>query len=279
MFLSRCTHHFLNDPEKFTTERSKVMFAGSYLQGIAYSWFESLLRQVEADPNDPPAELDSFSEFKQSLQTNFGDPNIERTMEREIRNLRQVTSVAAYTMEFKRISSLLWWNDRALKGQYYEGLKSNIKDELAHEPNDPASLNELVKAATRLDNRYLERLMEKKSSTTSYRTPLPQPRQNLSSFLPRSTYAPPAPATDGSTPMELDMTSNTRPRGPLSLQEKQRRTALGLCRYCGKPGHFAQGCAELQARLHATAATTTPAHKAHLAAAETEPQAKEPVPE
>jgi hypothetical protein len=83
MFLSRCTHHFLNDPEKFTTERSKVMFAGSYLQGIAYSWFESLLRQVEANPNDPPAELDSFSEFKQSLQTNFGDPNVRAVAQRE----------------------------------------------------------------------------------------------------------------------------------------------------------------------------------------------------
>ncbi len=28
----------------------------------------------------------------------------------------------------------------------------------------------------------------------------------------------------------------------LTPQQKQQRLALGLCLYCGKPGHFAAGC-------------------------------------
>jgi len=31
-------------------------------------------------------------------------------------------------------------------------------------------------------------------------------------------------------------------RGPLSLEEKQRRRAKGLCMYCGADGHLVAGC-------------------------------------
>ena len=37
----------------------------------------------------------------------------------------------------------------------------------------------------------------------------------------------------------MDLSSGGR-RGPLSEEEKERRNKLGLCRYCGQPGHIAK---------------------------------------
>ena len=34
--------------------------------------------------------------------------------------------------------------------------------------------------------------------------------------------------------------SSVGKRGPLSDEEKERRNKLGLCRYCGQPGHIAR---------------------------------------
>ena len=43
-------------------------------------------------------------------------------------------------------------------------------------------------------------------------------------------------ATSGPTPMELDQitTKSSRPRGPLTPEEKKRRERENLCRYCGE---------------------------------------------
>ena len=43
------------------------------------------------------------------------------------------------------------------------------------------------------------------------------------------------------TPTQLE-TDTTRRREPLSEEEKQRRRANRLCRYCGGPGHIAVNC-------------------------------------
>ena len=81
-FLSQCRLYFLVSPDSFSTEQLKVFFAGSYLEGNAYSWFEPLLRifeQHQASPAEVPCplELMSFATFTAALIAMFGDPDLE----------------------------------------------------------------------------------------------------------------------------------------------------------------------------------------------------------
>ena len=59
LYLSKCRHNFLSQPELFTTEAKKVLFASGYLDGAAYNWFQPLLDQyasavAEGRPDDIP---------------------------------------------------------------------------------------------------------------------------------------------------------------------------------------------------------------------------------
>src|ERR1700726_2491890 len=101
LYLSKCRHNFLSRSELFVTESQKVLFASGYLDGVAYNWFQPLLDQyARATSGDTlegtPAEFQSFEQYAKSLENTFGDPNIVRSKERELRNLNQTTSVAFY---------------------------------------------------------------------------------------------------------------------------------------------------------------------------------------
>jgi hypothetical protein len=53
-----------------------------------------------------------------------------REAERDIRQLRQRTSVAAYKAEFQILATKIDWNDEALASQFYRGLKEQVREEI-----------------------------------------------------------------------------------------------------------------------------------------------------
>jgi hypothetical protein len=57
----------------------------------------------------------------------------------------------------------LGWNDRSLVNQYYISLKEFVKDELTR-INQPTTLLEIIKETIKINNRFLERSLEKKGS-------------------------------------------------------------------------------------------------------------------
>lgn len=210
------------------------MFAASFLRSTAFSWFQPYLD----NPLSPL--LDNFELFCNSLYATFGDPDEVGTAERSIFNHRQTTSVAAYASDFRRFASLTSWNDSALCAQFYRGLKDAIKDELA-KMGRADTLDQLIEIAIRLDNRMQERKMERfiHTSNPSHRPNNFQSRRTLT--MPHYDM-PPRPQTlnESSRHMEID---GSKPRfKKLTEEEKQRRKDLGLCLYCGTPGHVANGC-------------------------------------
>ena len=103
-FISQCQLKFAGEPSKFPDDRVKILYAGSRLRAEAYSWFQPLLAASETQT---PSEFTSFKHFSDALSTIYGDPNLEVTAERELRHLRQMTTVAAYIAEFTRIRQYL----------------------------------------------------------------------------------------------------------------------------------------------------------------------------
>jgi Retrotransposon gag protein len=165
-FLTSCRVKFMIEDHNFTKEIYKIRYAGSFLSGTPAAWWCTLFQRYEKAVDNPPIELTSFAEFSRALTEYFGDPDLTSTMERELRNLRQTSSVADYAAEFQRIAGYLstaGWSDRPLLSTYRANLKDNIKDALVHEKPFPTTLLEMIAASIRIDNREYEMMLDRKA--------------------------------------------------------------------------------------------------------------------
>jgi hypothetical protein len=265
-FIMSCRMKIRAQPTRFPDEATKVIWASSFFSGAPKVWFQPFLERY-SEEREVPREFQSFDNFAAALRTLYGDPNLVKQAIRSIRELRQVTSASDYTAKFESLR----WNTKlredALKIFFYDGLKEQVKDMLATLLVEPETLGELQMAAIRFDERAYERRMQRtrganaptasaRYNVTEEERPTPAWRtKNTNAAWNMSTIAatlPPAPATDGSTPMELDSTGRRR----LTPEEKERRYQLGLCLICGQKGHLLRECPSYRPhRTYAFAAT------------------------
>lgn len=225
---------------RFPTEQSKIFYAGSFLRDTAFLWF-----QPYVGAHNPPAFMESFTLFCDELRRTFGDPDEERTAERQLYALRQRGSVTNYIADFMRYSVQVRWNDEAKASQFYRGLKDTIKDEFAR-IGRPHSLQHLQDAAIRIDNRLYERQVERgeRMPSTNHSSLSNGPPNR---FVPRttSTYVKTQTTTRPAESFRfVNQTNNntyTR-KGKLTPAEYQRRKDNNLCLYCGEQGHQVLKC-------------------------------------
>ena len=255
-FLTKCQIKFDGQPSRFLDEKAKILYAGSRLEGPAFSWFQPLIAPTPEGSDKPvPPELASFKVFSESLTLIYGDPNLEATAEREIRRLHQTGSAAEYAAKFESKKQYLKWNDEAFRDQYYLNLKEEIKDEIAP-VGKPKTYLDMKTLAIRLDARLFERRLERptkppparpaarpftwsipSASSTPAPVPVPSPAPKPSTS-PSGGLRVPSQTADGTVPMELDSSGMWH----LTENEKSRRKALGLCGYCGEKSHPIQNC-------------------------------------
>ena len=210
-------------PSRFITERQKVLFTASFLHGAAAKWFQPLFNQ-----NPPSPLLDNFEEFLISLNTSFGGLDDAHNAVSHLTHLVQSQSVSNYSAEFKRLSPHTGWNDAALSYQFYQGLKSNVKDELARCAR-PENLSKLIESAISIDNRIHERILERNTN-----------QSRRYQFTPNITTQ-----QSSSDKMVIDtakLQRTSQPRGPLTNEEYQYRIANKLCLYCGQSNHMISNC-------------------------------------
>lgn len=261
-WITACRLRFASQPSKFGTEWKKVVFATSFLRGPPLLWFQPVIQMyTAADPDaEIPAEFQSFATFVESIRTLYGDPDIQRNSERAIHHIKQDRTVAEYISRFATHAQHTKFDDSALASHFYEGLDDGIKDELA--TREWTNLRELQNLASRLDNRARQREIEKKRDGKTQGRGNPwaatPPRRTDGTFLPtKSPFSTPptrtsatpnpfgplsatpvgtgTPASDGSTPMELDALR-------LTAEEKARCWAENRCFGCKKVGHSAKVC-------------------------------------
>ena len=91
-----------------------------------------------------------------------GDEALEA--DRDIRALRQRTSVAQYRAKFQILAAKLDWNDDALASEFYRGLKDKVREEITLRNDRPSNLKDLSELAIKIDNRIFELQLEKRGS-------------------------------------------------------------------------------------------------------------------
>ena len=75
----------------------------------------------------------NFKTFKIYARRMFKDIDTERTVMRELMNLKQKKTASMYTVQFQEILFNLSWDDAALTEQFYRNLKNIVKNNIVWE--------------------------------------------------------------------------------------------------------------------------------------------------
>jgi hypothetical protein len=224
-------------PSRFSTERIKVLWTGSYLRGTALLWFQP---HVGKTPEEPM--MNDFSLFCKKLKELFGDPDEEASAERNLYALKQKGSATSYLTDFQRHAVLTKWNDQAKMAQFYRGLKEAVKDELAR-LDKPQDFMELVETAIKIDTRVYERALEKGSDTRVTTTPSTNVTRGFTPRTPATTPTSTYNTTNGQNGNQsAKPTTNLTRSGRIPSDEYKRRRDNNLCLYCASGDHAIINC-------------------------------------
>src|SRR5690349_4080336 len=165
-FISQCEIYIRMNPLSFGQEEQKVLWACSYLEGTAYDWITTKLKDYLDNDHDDREDdtntiFDDHEEFVTQLTRMFGNIDEERRAERAIQTLRQNKSVTAYAGEFQLLAGKIDWDDKALTAQFYRGLKDEVKDDIVRGER-PEELLPMINKAINIDSRLYERRLERK---------------------------------------------------------------------------------------------------------------------
>lgn len=209
----------------------RIMHAASFLKGRALAWFEPYLTDyvnAEAFENCKQETQEMFSKYENyenALRSLFQDPDEERQAERELSRLRQKGPASAYAAEFRRICARIHSTDETKIFAFYQGLKEEVKDDLARYDR-PSDFLQYVELAIKIDNRLYERRLERKGNTPgNFR------QNNRNKPNTGKKYRPGTSWGQSSGPMELDATQR-KPKDKKDIE----------CYNCNKKGHYAREC-------------------------------------
>lgn len=220
-FFSQLSLYFAGDLS-YDTDDKKILLATSCLTGPAYAYMEPFLCKLNAPPSSKPEILTNYKVFMETITAAFGDSDPTLSAELALRRLRQISSATSYATEFRRLSSLVHWNNAALVSQYKVNLRDAIQDELARRPVIQ-DLEELILESIDIDNRLFQRQRSKRFS----QAPVVQKDSR--------TTSPVA--------MDIDKPSNiVNSSRQVSQDERLRRNQEKACYYCGVVGHFSNQC-------------------------------------
>ncbi len=141
--------------------RTKILFACSYLDGIAFDWYTTYL-----DEEPEPEWFNDWKKFSKVLESHFGEVNAFALAERKIRQLRMgsSTTLVDYITKFHTQANRLdGWGEKALISEFRRGLASHLKDDLSKLDYDELDLAQLEQLCIKLESRHQERSEEKRN--------------------------------------------------------------------------------------------------------------------
>ena len=109
-FFSQIELFFGFNVDRFPTNKHKVLFASTYLKGLAFEWFNSFLmgflnNKPDKRDDDTIEVTQNYSNFKNKLRQVFGDFDKEHLAEHRMQSLRQTGSNADYASKFQQLAA------------------------------------------------------------------------------------------------------------------------------------------------------------------------------
>src|ERR1700731_1697745 len=233
------------------------------------------------DGEDHPV-LSNYKLFTAQLTENFGPYDVicEVEFELECLQMREDQKLTKYTISFNRFAAIVHWDEYALQWQFYKGLASRIKDELAR-VNRADTLRGLREQASAIDRHYWAQ--QKEIARDSVKAPTPNNNKKETSDNSKSSNPPGSTKSDKSSDKRQansgsnSGTSGSKPAGAsgnsgdsgeakkphlegklgtdgkLTPEERQWRFNNNLCLFCGAAGHKANECHKRTLRANANA--------------------------
>lgn len=257
---------FRTSPNLYRAETSKVMFAGSFLEGDAKTWFTDYFH----DPANIPPFMSDWTLFAAELHSNFGLEDELGAAEEDMRRLTMTDKDHAsyFTARFRAIVANLEgsWDDRNLRNQYHQKLAPRLRAQFVSAGVPiPDKLDALVAKVDRFDRAYWADY-ELTRALNSYSSPNDKKVAPASTTPKPTTRSPATQVAIGTVPRAVAKAfpaAHLTKEGKLTAEEKQRRMDTGACFYCGEVGHLTGVCPKKgQPRARAANANTAGAESA-----------------
>ena len=231
----QCEFVFLEEPDAYREEDSRIRYVASLLSGKPLAWF------LAAWEVGAPC-MQNYNSFCSEFRSIFDHPTRALHAAGRLHHIRQGTrSVSEYAIDFRILAADSGFNDLALQVAFREGLSEGLKDELAVR-DPPSSLDQLVRLTINIDHRLSERRRshrQEASGRTSH--PARTPAVQEPYLPPHLRWSPPTPTERPSTNIDVEEPMQVN-RTRLSLEERRRRRNQGLCVYCAREGHQIDAC-------------------------------------
>ena len=193
-------------------------------------------------------DFENINQFVEVLKTRFGKVDLVGVAKHKLYQLYQINKdLEVFLNTFLRLSKKAKIDDSQALDMLYKKLSDEFKDRLVT-VRKVENLNNLILLLRDIDANI--KIISKQSklrikpNASNFPATKP-PFKSYNSAPTKSSTAvgvavvSPVPSTaTGTHPGPMDV-SNVIRRGPISQEEKDRRNSLGLCHYCGEPGHIA----------------------------------------
>lgn len=255
IFRTQLLVKFNGERDAFTREEDKITYLITVLKDDAFNHIFPFVKNGEY-------KVSKVEDLLKILDQVYLDPERKSTASRELQTLRQrQRPFAEFIADFRRLQAEVDFNDEALHSLLYQGISDELRAAMIHQ-DVPKDLESFVTKLGQVDNKIRAHAAMSRPFSAFRTLYSGTPRPNFGSANtngpnPVSTAtASPAPAPAGDA---MDLSASRR-RGPLTPEERAHRLSLGLCLYCGKPGHIALQCPTRKAldstRLNAAVLST-----------------------